>query len=430
MASKSTWASSHSQNRIPTLLFFLLASSSVLDLAAAADTPQCFFPDGTVDSKGVVCDVNQAKASGGASACCSSMDQCYSNGLCLQDWNNATIWYRNSCTDKTFGSVACGKVCSTESGDKNKAVWVQQCDMTKKLGCCARDGNNCCTSGNSSTWFDFHPGTLTAVLNGDGSNRLGARLSAEEAAKNPKSNPSSTASGSATSMTPVAAALAAIQTAQDEANNSRRKETVVGGVLGAFLGVALIASALLAWKFFTARKEISKLQQRVKLYEEARGDGWAGNGSGSVRSAPGSRDGEHAGPGSVWTAVAGQSGRTSPVEVPNSPSQKAAVLAGRPGNGGWRQSGQSNWSVASFIAAGGKTVGPGGVSSSSSLARTPKELPTDRFPKELPGDPGTVGSGISRHSSPMVSIPEATAAREKEREKEEEKNRGHTGIMP
>ena len=105
MASTPAWRSGHSPRRIPTLLFFLLASPSVLDLAAAADAPQCFFPDGSVDKDGVVCDVNQAKASGGASGCCSKFDSCYGNGLCLNDWNNATIWYRNSCTDKTFGNA-------------------------------------------------------------------------------------------------------------------------------------------------------------------------------------------------------------------------------------------------------------------------------------------------------------------------------------
>lgn len=68
--------------------------------------PTCFYPDGSPDFYAVPC------ASEGESHCCrNSSGICLSNGHCMDYLQPFAIW-RGSCTDETWGSSSCPKVCA------------------------------------------------------------------------------------------------------------------------------------------------------------------------------------------------------------------------------------------------------------------------------------------------------------------------------
>ncbi|KAI7780710.1 hypothetical protein LA080_015607 [Diaporthe eres] len=66
----------------------------------------CFNPDGSAEPYAVPC------ASEGESHCCSGASGiCLSNGYCMEYQQPFAIW-RGSCTDSTWGSANCPKVCT------------------------------------------------------------------------------------------------------------------------------------------------------------------------------------------------------------------------------------------------------------------------------------------------------------------------------
>ncbi|KAI1463687.1 uncharacterized protein F4812DRAFT_237870 [Daldinia caldariorum] len=136
--------------------------------------PTCYFPDRSIDTLSVPCN-NTAQELGGASSCCRPNDACYDSGACFQDWSG--VMYRQSCTDPTFRDPACPKMCLGD-GMLKDGVWILTCDMAAGKACCLTNDTSCC--GSESSWFDFKPGYIKAVLNGDGSNRLGPYISAGE----------------------------------------------------------------------------------------------------------------------------------------------------------------------------------------------------------------------------------------------------------
>lgn len=92
----------------------LAASAAFAALAAVAaaqdDTRQrCYFPDGSIDLEGYVCN-GTAAATGAGSACCLHDDACYASGVCFQDWSG--VFYRRSCTDPNYRAGACPKQCA------------------------------------------------------------------------------------------------------------------------------------------------------------------------------------------------------------------------------------------------------------------------------------------------------------------------------
>lgn len=53
---------------------------------------------------------------------------------------------------------------------------MQTCDVANGMACCLV-GDSCCND--TSTWFEWKPGYITAVINGDGTNRLEAYVSSQ-----------------------------------------------------------------------------------------------------------------------------------------------------------------------------------------------------------------------------------------------------------
>ncbi|OTA59232.1 hypothetical protein K449DRAFT_466938 [Hypoxylon sp. EC38] len=119
------------------------------------------------------------------------------------------IVYRQSCTDPSFRDPACPQMCLGE-GMLEDGVWVLTCDMKAGKACCLIGDASCCS--NESTLFDFKPGYIRAVLNGDGTNRLGPYVDA----KGVTEASSITTSSSQTSIT----VISSIDTSEDSSYQS------------------------------------------------------------------------------------------------------------------------------------------------------------------------------------------------------------------
>ena len=89
---------------IAVLAFFLLHRQ------CAADPPRCYYPDGTEAVGHVVCNSAADNTTENASSCCYGYGNAYctQNGLCLY----GGIVTRTSCTDKTWKSLKCPRVCT------------------------------------------------------------------------------------------------------------------------------------------------------------------------------------------------------------------------------------------------------------------------------------------------------------------------------
>lgn len=104
-----------------TLLSIIVASLLLSPVIAS-----CYFPNGTDRNIGLSSELYQACDGGGKhSMCCQrNHDRCRSDGLCVNSQNNE-IW-RESCTDPTWRSPACVRLCvmgiGTPCGDRSLLI--------------------------------------------------------------------------------------------------------------------------------------------------------------------------------------------------------------------------------------------------------------------------------------------------------------------
>ncbi|KAH7065332.1 hypothetical protein B0J12DRAFT_639881 [Macrophomina phaseolina] len=251
-------------------MFFIMLQLLIFVLSAAAvDQPRCYWPDGSLDTTGYVCNVTAAE-NGGASPCCLHNDACYESGSCFQDWSGVT--YRQSCTDPTWRDPSCPSMCLIQ-GKLADSVWIQQCNLSNGTACCV-DGEPCC--GNSSNFFEWKPGYITAVINGDGSNRLGPYIAADA---NGSSSTSTSSSSSLASASTSAASRPSSESAQgsdfvpssqptppvDNSKTHRNAAIAVGATFGALSLVALVGMLVL-WRKY-------KAERRMRLAAEEKSAG-------------------------------------------------------------------------------------------------------------------------------------------------------------
>lgn len=91
-----------------TMIYLILPL--LLTAFSAYATDVCYFPTGVRDVNSWACN-KTAYANGDGTACCSAGDTCMGNGVCYQGWTG--IMYRQSCTDRTWGSPNCASVATT-----------------------------------------------------------------------------------------------------------------------------------------------------------------------------------------------------------------------------------------------------------------------------------------------------------------------------
>jgi hypothetical protein len=122
-------------------------------------------------------------------------------------------------------------------------MWMQTCDVANGKACCIV-GESCCND--TSTWFDWKPGYITAVINGDGTNRLESYVSAQ-----PSTSQSTPTAGSSESESPK-------PLSNPQSSSSATKAAIAVGVVLFFL-LSLTTTRL----FFERKRRLDERRRRL-----------------------------------------------------------------------------------------------------------------------------------------------------------------------
>ena len=129
-------------------------------LSAASSSALCYTPDGLSDSSQWPCGDTLR---GGFSVCCDDGWACLSDGLCGNPTDNTT-YRRGTCTDSTWTSSVCPRVCLSQS--RFGPVELELCgnDTANASFCCASDTKcNCRTKTNVVRLADPTISTITTA---------------------------------------------------------------------------------------------------------------------------------------------------------------------------------------------------------------------------------------------------------------------------
>ena len=278
-----------SQCRRSTLLWITLFY--LLILTTQADTG-CFNPNGTNRNVGAPdvptgtsvyfpCNTVQPY-----SMCCRNSDKCLANGLCQQEGSDI-IW-RESCSDQTWRSDACVKLCVSETGmfcslfddltrSTNSHIYkapqrheadrllfhltgsdMQVLQCPDQSYCCAGGSNNatqCCEQGHGNWILDN--GLVTNV---------NPNATSTTSSSSVTKTPAPTHSSSSSSSTPPnpTGAQATTQPSSSKSSSNNNIGAIVGGIVG---GLVLLAIALSAILFLLRRarrrREIAQMQPQI-----------------------------------------------------------------------------------------------------------------------------------------------------------------------
>ncbi|KAK5657403.1 hypothetical protein OQA88_2973 [Cercophora sp. LCS_1] len=121
----------------------LLAVLSALGLARVAESANCYKVDGKLQSAQY--GWKACKPEAASSPCCSGIDYCLDNGLCLNAGVVNNIITVQGCTDPSWGGD-CRKYCPG-SIDGNGYVAISICDGFNNA--CCGDAGKCCNSGDT-----------------------------------------------------------------------------------------------------------------------------------------------------------------------------------------------------------------------------------------------------------------------------------------
>lgn len=238
----------------PLLLF-------ILSLHSSRTSATCYFPNGTDVNLFSAIDVyTPCDAGDDVSMCCALNrnvpDKCRSDGLCLSTWDS-NIW-RDSCTDRTWESPKCIKLCTQGTG---QLIYLSLCTMahlackgfyiegTKPLDLSGvhstitqcTDGSYCCGNGTiGQPCCDQRKGVF--LLNGDiVSANPSTATGTATASSATKSSSITSSSFNITSASPPSLPLATSSSpsaspSPDESSSGK----MIGIIVGAVLGTALI----------------------------------------------------------------------------------------------------------------------------------------------------------------------------------------------
>lgn len=111
---------------------FLLLVSSVGILETSAQEPTCYFPNGRDMNALERSEVyHPCNSNTEFSMCCAAWDKCRPDGLCASGFDG-NIW-RDGCTDPTWKSPSCIKLCDTGLG-RSKILTKTSEDFAKGRG--------------------------------------------------------------------------------------------------------------------------------------------------------------------------------------------------------------------------------------------------------------------------------------------------------
>lgn len=237
------------------------------------DSRDCFFPDG-IQSSGGPCFPDQA-----VSPCCGPGFVCLSNGLCQPGPDTRKSYqytvYRSSCTDRTWNSTDCPRVCLSCKSSPFTHIRISVFALVSKIGntlnpvltgtpniaddrldsgqglatcgtggsyCCGR-GYDCCSNGTNI--FTYGTAEIVTTI------PIGS---------------SSSSSSSAASSTAAASSSASSSSSSSSPSNATSIGVGVGVGVGGF--AILLASVLLFLMFRRRRKEQAKQQGASSPHDE------------------------------------------------------------------------------------------------------------------------------------------------------------------
>ncbi|KAL9596290.1 MAG: hypothetical protein Q9219_005885 [cf. Caloplaca sp. 3 TL-2023] len=226
-----------------------LATLTILSVSGIA-VAKCYFPNGTDRNLGFPQDTYLPINTGDDfSMCCSRLgDQPRSDGLCMNA--DGTVIWRESCTDRTWESPKCIKLCADESPDTNNSPGVgRQMDNDEQVTPCF-DGSYCCGDGAmGSTCCDQGRGVFI-------------RDGTTQAANPTLTSTSSTSSSAAPSLTTTiitSTGIAAGSTRETSSpaaagpqSSGSNTGAIAGGVVGGIVGLGLILA--IAWVILRKRR--------------------------------------------------------------------------------------------------------------------------------------------------------------------------------
>lgn len=120
---------------------------------------------------------------------------------------------------------------------------------------------SCCND--TSNLFTFTPGYIQAVINGDGTNRLGPYVAADEKAVTAPTSTASTGSDAGSSNDASASATVAAAGDTNSLSNPVRNAIIaVGAVFGTILLITL-ASLVFMWRKFSKERQLRRKEQEA-----------------------------------------------------------------------------------------------------------------------------------------------------------------------
>jgi hypothetical protein len=117
---------------------------------------------------------------------------------------------------------------------------------------CCLVGDSCCND--TSKYFDFKPGYIQAVINGDGTNRLAQYIPADGSSAAANSTPSSSAESSMSTAMAAAAGETGSSTAEKTCPGTNKPAIALGVVLGALIPAALAGLVFFWLQYVRERK--------------------------------------------------------------------------------------------------------------------------------------------------------------------------------
>ncbi|KAL8923492.1 MAG: hypothetical protein Q9172_003099 [Xanthocarpia lactea] len=225
-------------------------------VAVSAD---CYYPNGTDRNQGLPEDRYLPINTGDDfSMCCTILgDKPRSDGLC-ENAAGTVIW-RESCTDRTWQSPKCIKLCASSSLDTNGSPGIggRQADNDEPVTPCV-DGSYCCGDGSLGSEC-CNNGRGVFLRDGTTQKDNPASTSSGRPSSSPISTtlPTRAATSAATTAGLVASSTPTVSSASLTAPESKPSVgAIVGGVIGGLAGLVLVLAAL--WfLIFRKRKSIA-----------------------------------------------------------------------------------------------------------------------------------------------------------------------------
>ncbi|KAI4216010.1 MAG: hypothetical protein LQ351_001506 [Letrouitia transgressa] len=220
-------------------------------LVNAASPQKCYYSNGTAAVTEPEWPVTPCNPEQPVSMCCqnTTYEVCRPDGLC--DGSDNQIW-RESCTDPTWKSPRCIKLCLGENADPAVPRVITQC--ADGSFCCGIDekADRCCSSG-SGVWIEN--GTMTERPVGLSRSILSSSSTASSGASFSQTGTADDGVGFKTSSTLPASASTPASTSQSEPATKSSTGLVAGSIAGSIGAAALTFGAIQLLKHLVSRRK-------------------------------------------------------------------------------------------------------------------------------------------------------------------------------